>query len=65
MKPFTTLAVIILSLVSLLQLARFVQGWEVFINGVIVPVWVSGLAFVVLAGLAAMLWRESRAPRRS
>ena len=59
MKPFTTLAVAILSLMSLLQLTRFVQGWEVTINGVIVPVWVSGLAFIVLAGLAAMLWRES------
>lgn len=64
MKPFTTLTVVVLSLISLLQLTRFVQGWEVSINGAIVPVWVSGLAFVVLAGLAAMLWRESRAPGR-
>ena len=64
MKPFTTLTVFVLSLISLLQLTRFVLGWEVSIDGVIVPVWVSGLAFVVLAGLAAMLWRESRAPRR-
>jgi ABC-type methionine transport system permease subunit len=59
MKPFTRLAVIILSLISMLQLTRFVQGWEVSINGVIVPVWLSGLAFIVLAALAAMLWRES------
>jgi len=59
MKPFTRLAVVILSLISMMQLTRFVQGWEVTINGVIVPVWVSGLAFIVLAGLAAMLWRES------
>ena len=59
MKPFTRLAVVILSLISMLQLTRFVQGWEVTINGVIVPVWLSGLAFIVLAGLAAMLWRES------
>jgi hypothetical protein len=63
MKPFTTLAVIILSLAAVLQLTRFVQGWEVSINGLIVPVWVSGIAFVVLAGLAAMVWRESRTPR--
>jgi membrane protein implicated in regulation of membrane protease activity len=59
MKPFTRLAVVILSLISMLQLTRFVQGWEVTINGVIVPVWISGVAFIVLAGLAAMLWRES------
>lgn len=64
MKPFTTLAVLFLSLIALLQLTRFVQGWEVSVNGVIVPVWVSGIAFVVVAAIAAMLWRESRTPRR-
>ena len=64
MKPFSMLATILLSLIAILQLLRFVQGWEVTINGVIVPVWVSGIAFVVAAGIAAMLWRESRAPRR-
>jgi membrane protein implicated in regulation of membrane protease activity len=36
----------------------------VTINGVIVPVWLSGIAFVIVAGIAAMLWRESRTPRR-
>ena len=64
MKPFTTLAVVFLSLMAVLQLTRFVQGWEVSVNGVTVPVWVSGLAFIVAAGIAAMLWRESRTPRR-
>ena len=64
MKPFSMLATMFLSLIAILQLIRFVQGWEVTINGVIVPVWVSGIAFVVAAGIAAMLWRESRAPRR-
>jgi len=64
MKPFTTLAILFLSLIAILHLLRFVQGWEVTINGMIVPLWPSGLAFVVFAGLAAMLWRESRAPRR-
>jgi membrane protein implicated in regulation of membrane protease activity len=65
MKPFTTLATIVLALIAILQLMRFVQGWEVTINGMIVPVWVSGIAFVVAAGIAAMLWRESRTPRRN
>ncbi len=65
MKPFTMLATILLSLIAILQLIRFVQGWEVSINGVIVPVWLSGIAFVVLAAIAAMLWRESRAAGRN
>ncbi|MDH4259905.1 MAG: hypothetical protein OEW16_06315 [Gammaproteobacteria bacterium] len=64
MKPFTTLAVVILSLISVVQMTRFVLGWEVTVNGLDIPVWVSGLAFVVAAFIAAMLWRESRAPRR-
>jgi len=65
MKPFTTLATIFLSLIAALQLMRFVEGWEVTVNGMIVPVWFSGVAFVVAAGIAAMLWRESRMPRRN
>ena len=62
MKPFTTLAVVFLSLMAVLQLTRFIQGWEVTVNAVSIPVWVSGIAFVVLAGISAMLWRESRTP---
>ena len=60
MKPFTLLAIVLLSLIAILQLVRFFLGWEVTVNGVIMPTWVSAIAFVVLGGLAAMLWRESR-----
>jgi hypothetical protein len=60
MKPFTKIAIVVLLLISLLQLTRFVQGWEVSINGVSVPIWISGLAFAVIGFLAVMLWRESR-----
>ena len=60
MKPFTTLTIVFLSLLSVLQLIRFMQGWDVIVNGVSVPVWVSGLAGLVVGALALMLWRESR-----
>ena len=60
MKPFTTFAVLFLGLIALLQLTRFLLGWEVTIQGFVVPVWISGIAFVIAGGLAAMLWRESR-----
>jgi hypothetical protein len=59
-KPFTVVAVGVLLLVSLLQLLRLVLGWAITINGVAVPLWASGVAFVVAAGLAAMVWRELR-----
>ena len=60
MKPFTAISTVVVSLIAILQLLRFILGWEVSVNGFIVPVWVSGIAFVVLGGLAVMLWRERR-----
>ena len=59
-KPFTSITVVFLVLIALVQLLRFILGWEVMLNGVTVPVWASGFAFVIAAGLAVMLWREMR-----
>ena len=60
MKPFTLLAIVLLSLIAIMQLARFILGWEVSVNGVAIPAWASAVAFLVAGGLALMLWRESR-----
>ena len=60
MKPFTTIAVVLFSLIALLQLLRVVSGWDVSVNGITIPIWASGIAFVVAAALAVMLWREAR-----
>ena len=38
MKPFASLAIIVFSLVALLQLLRVVLGWEVTVNGVVANV---------------------------
>jgi hypothetical protein len=59
-KPFTLIGVVLFSLIALLQLLRFILGWQVTVNGVTIPVWVSAIAFVIAAGLAAMVWRETR-----
>jgi hypothetical protein len=59
-KPFTLIAIVLLALIAILQLLRFILGWEVMVHGVSVPVWASGIAFVVAAGLAVMVWLESR-----
>lgn len=57
-KPFTLIAVVLLSLIAVMQLLRFVLGWEVMVNGISIPVWASLIAFLVAAGLAVMVWRE-------
>ena len=59
-KPFTMLAVLVFALVALVHLLRLVFGWEVTINGLAVPLWASVPGIVIAAGLAVMLWRESR-----
>ena len=60
MKPFTTAAVVVFSLVALLQLLRVALGWEVTINGFFIPQWASVIAFLVATTLAFKLRREMR-----
>lgn len=59
MKPFTNIAVIVFSLIAFMHLLRLFFSWEITINGMIVPLWVSIPGFVIAAGLAFMLWREA------
>jgi len=60
MKPFTTIAVIVFSLIALIHLLRLFFGWEVTINRMILPLWISAPGFLIASGFALMLWRESR-----
>jgi hypothetical protein len=60
MKPFTTVAVVVFSLIAVAQLLRVILGLDVAIDGVHVPLWASVVASVVAAGLAVMVSREAR-----
>lgn len=60
MKPFTIIAAGLFALIAMVQLVRFLFRWEITVNGVMIPVWASGIASVIAAGLAVMLWREAR-----
>ena len=51
-------------LMCLAQLARLVIRPEVLVAGHHLPLWPSGLAFVVLAGLSLWMWKLSRAATR-
>ena len=59
-KPFTTMASVLFALMALMHLLRLLLGWEVTVNGTVVPEWASGLGLVITAWLALMLWREGR-----
>ena len=60
MKPFTTIAIVIFSLVAVLHALLLIFGWEAVINGMAVPMWASVVGVIIAGGLAVMLWRESR-----
>jgi hypothetical protein len=59
-KPFTTVAAILFTLMALVHLLRLLLGWDVTVNGMVVPEWASGLGLLITAWLALMVWREGR-----
>ena len=60
MKPFTTLAVVVFSLVALVHFLRVALGWTVTIDSLVIPIWVSILGGVIAAAFAFALSREAR-----
>lgn len=59
MKPFTTVAVVVLALIAVVHLLRLFAGWEVTVVGFVIPVWWSAPGLVIAGGLALMVWREA------
>jgi hypothetical protein len=57
-------ASIVFGLLCLAQLARLMIRPEVLVAGHPVPLWPSGLAVAILAGLSLWMWKLSRAAAR-
>ena len=60
MKPFTTVAVLIFSIMALAHLYRLIRPFEVVIAGTVLPSWVSIAGALIASLLALMLWREAK-----
>lgn len=60
MKPYSTIAAAIFAVVALVHLIRLIQGWDVIVNGITIPLWVSVVGGIVTGGLAILIWRESK-----
>jgi hypothetical protein len=60
MRPVSRFASLLLGFIALAQLARFLLGWTLVVNGVDVPAWPSAIAALFLGVTAVLLWRESR-----
>lgn len=60
MKPFTTIAVAVFTLMAIVHLVRLFAGWEIVVSRFVIPVWWSAIGLIVAGGLALMVWREAR-----
>ena len=59
-KPASLVAAILFWLIALAQLLRVLFRVEVTAGGVVIPLWVSIVAVIVLGALGLWLWRERR-----
>jgi hypothetical protein len=59
-KPFTTIAVAIFTLVAIAHLTRLFVGWEVIVSGYVIPTWWSAVGLFIAGALALMVWREAQ-----
>lgn len=62
MRRYELVSGILFTLISLAQLTRTLLGWPAQVNGVDIPVWWSGVAFLVTGTLAVWAFRSARSP---
>jgi len=60
MKPFATIAAVVFSIIAVVHLLRLFFHWQLTINGMLVPIWVSIPGFIITGVLAFMLLREAK-----
>ncbi len=60
MKPVMTVAAIVFTLVAIVHVHRLLFGWEVVVDGLVMPMWTSLAGAVIAATLAVLLWLECR-----
>lgn len=58
-KPLIVGGIVFL-LVALVHLARIVCGFEVALNGKIIPLWVNGVGFVIAGGLSFWMLKAAK-----
>jgi len=58
MKPATTIAMILLSLVAIAHLLRVLYGLEIIVGSWSVPMWGSYLGIAIPGALAFFIYRE-------
>ncbi len=59
MRRYELVSGIFFCILALAQLTRTLLGWSVQVDGFTVPIWFSGVAFLVAASFAVWAFRSS------
>jgi hypothetical protein len=59
MRRYELVSGTMFAIVSLAQLTRVVLGWSLQVDGFTVPIWLSGVAFLVTGALSIWAFRSS------
>ena len=59
-RTFSLITAVLFSLIALLHVARLLRGWQVTIEGVVVPIWISWIGVAIAAYLAYQGFRLAR-----
>ena len=59
MRRYELVSGIVFSIIALAQLTRTLLGWPVQVDLFTVPVWVSGVAFLITGSLAVWAFRSA------
>jgi hypothetical protein len=60
MRRYEIVSGIFFSILALVQLTRTLLRWSMQVDGFNVPVWPSGVAFLILGSLAVWAFRSAR-----
>ena len=58
MKVGSRIAIVVFLLVCFAHVHRLLFGWEVLIDGKVIPIWTSVAGMLISGSLAFLLWKD-------
>ena len=63
-RTFSLVTAVLFFLIALLHAVRLLRGWQVTVEGLVMPIWISWIGLAVAAYLAYQGYRLSKTPTK-
>jgi len=63
-RTFSLVSALLFSLMALLHAVRLLRGWQVTVEGVVMPIWISWIGLAIAAYLAYQGFLLSKTPTK-